>query len=120
MILVDSSTWVEFLRGEQESDHPLRDHLRSGQAALCPIVWVELWRGARGRTEEESLLRLRELCEMLVIDGAAWEETAVLARLALRAGLNCPLADIAIVACARRHKVQLLHRDKHMARLQML
>ncbi|MFT4176403.1 MAG: PIN domain-containing protein [Luteolibacter sp.] len=118
--LIDSSAWMDCLRGKTAGGGEVISLLEAGHATLCPPVWVELWRGAKGKREEAALLRLRDLCGMLAIDDETWEIMGRLSRASLRSGLNCPFADILIVACARRHQVRLLHTDKHMDALQKL
>ena len=38
-------------------------------------------------------------------------------RVAQQQGLACPLADVLIVACAKRHGAELLFRDQHIDQL---
>lgn len=84
---------------------------------MCPVVWLELWSGARGKREESILKELRGVCEWLDIDGDVWEHAAELAQTARQSGLNCPVADVLITACANRHRSGLIHRDKHVEAL---
>ena len=91
--------------------------LEAGEAALCPVTWTELWVELRGKREETVLMNIREACGWLEIDAIAWGRAAELGRAARQQGLNCPLADVLIVACAKRHGAALLHRDKHMGEL---
>jgi len=39
----------------------------------------------------------------------------VTARACLRSGLNVPFGDVLVYACAKRHGVELLERDRHFA-----
>ncbi|MCU0781572.1 MAG: PIN domain-containing protein [Akkermansiaceae bacterium] len=112
--LVDTSVWIDFLRQPAGSVPELELALREGRAALCPVVWVELWSGARGKAEEAILLEMRALCLPLEMDAATWQRAAELNRAAARNGVSCPLADVLIVACAMCHGTILLHRDKHI------
>ncbi len=117
IVLVDSSVWIDFLRPARSNLTELERVLREGRAAICPVIWVELWRGARGKSEESALQEMRRLCLSLEVDTATWNHAAELSRVALRNGLSCPLADVLIVACARRHGAELMHRDKHIEAL---
>lgn len=116
-ILVDTSTWIDFFREGSANNPLLENAIRQNRAMLCPVVWTELWSGLRGKREEATLKNLRECCGWLEIDAKAWSITADLRRIARQQGLNCPLADVLIAACARRHGVEMLHRDKHIAAL---
>lgn len=93
------------------------DALRSGAAAMTEPVWTELWSGSRSKREDDFLQRVKSSCQWLECDGECWERSYELRRKAVRKGLNCPLADVLIVACARRHGAELCHADKHMAAL---
>ena len=117
IVLVDSSVWIDFLRQPQGNMPALEAAIRSGRAAICPVVWVELWSGVRGKAEESALKEMRGLCLSLEVDAMTWQRAADLSRAALRHGLNCPLADVLMVACARRHGAELLYRDKHIDQL---
>jgi len=87
---------------------------------LCPVVWVEIYRGIRGKREERIAAELAALSPSLPMDAASWEEAARLGRSAAQAGLNCPVTDVLIAACARRHKAKLVHDDKHLTSLMEL
>lgn len=116
-LLIDSSSWIAFMRSGAEKTPEVAVALRDGNAAMTEPVWAELWGGAKGKREEEFLRSLREACVWLPVDGATWEKSYELRRKALRSGLNCPLADVLMVACARQHDAYLLHRDKHLEAL---
>lgn len=113
-VLVDSSVWIDFLRNSGANNPELADAIRSGDAAICPVIWVEIWSGIKGRREELIFRQLTELCPNLDMDGETWRTAGSLGRLAKNSGINCPLADVLIVACAKRHGVRLMHRDKHI------
>lgn len=117
IVLADSSVWIDFLRQAPGNVPELELALREGRAAICPVVWVELWSGVRGKAEAAALQEMRGLCLPLEIDAAAWQRAADLNRAAVLNGLNCPLADVLIVACASRHGAGVLHRDKHIGAL---
>jgi predicted nucleic acid-binding protein len=116
-VLIDSSAWINFLRDGEKVHPEIAAAILNQQAHLCHPVWVELWSGARGKKDESTLMHLRSCCEWLSIDDETWNLTAELRRDARRKGLNCPLADVLIVACARRHNAELCHADKHMVAL---
>lgn len=116
-VLVDSSIWVDFLRNPEGGSPELADAIRSGRAVICPVVWVEICSGIKGKREVEVFRQAMELCPSLEMDDEAWRTAAALGRMAKKAGLNCPLADVLIAACARRHGADLMHRDKHLAAL---
>ena len=115
--LVDSSAWVEAGRpgGDPEIVARLAGLVSSGLAAMTEPVWMELYQGIRGKREEAHLEMTRSLCVWLEFDAECWLEAARIARICLRSGVNVPFGDVLISACARRHGVELLERDRHFA-----
>lgn len=80
-------------------------------------VWAELWSGSRSKREDNFLNEVKMSCQWLDCDRESWEGSYDLRRKAMRESLNCPLADVLIVACALRHGAELCHADKHMTAL---
>ncbi len=116
-ILIDTSVWVEVSRktGDESLRAELADLLRAGRTAMTWPVWMELHQGAKGKRDEENLKGWRELSHWLEFDDACWAEAAATARICLRSGVNVPFGDVLVSACARRHGVELLERDRHFA-----
>ena len=114
-ILIDSSVWVEVSRktGDESLKAELAALLRAGRTAMTWPVWVELHQGAKGKREEENLKGWREVSHWLDFDDACWVEAAKIARACLQAGVNVPFGDVQVFACATRHGVELLERDRH-------
>lgn len=114
MVLVDSSVWIPFLRGKAELPGNLPRRLADGDVRVCPVIWVELYSGIKGAREERLITQIATFSPSLDMDDEVWIEASSLRRKAIRKGLNCPLADVLIVACALRHGAELCHADKHM------
>ena len=113
MILVDTSSWIHFLRtsGDAEVRERVRAHLVSGDAAWCPIVRLELWNGACGKKEKTILREFEEILPELPITEAVWQAACKLAQAARSNGLTLPATDILIAACAGAHHARLEHSD---------
>jgi predicted nucleic acid-binding protein len=109
--------WVEASRkgGDESLKAELAGLLRAGRTAMTWPVWVELHQGAKGKREEENLKGWREVSHWLDFDDACWAESAKTARACLRVGVNVPFGDVLVFACATRHGVELLERDRHFA-----
>ena len=67
-----------------------------------------------------ALEELRGLSVWLEIDSKVWEEANVLGQKAKRSGLNCPMSDVLINACAKRYDAALIYRDRHFDALRKL
>jgi predicted nucleic acid-binding protein len=94
--------------------------LRSGQAAWCPVVRLELWRGVTSDAERTALRRFEALLPDYELSPAVWERAIRLADKGRASGLSVPLADLLIFACAAVHGLELAHDDAHFAALARL
>ena len=114
-VLVDSSLWVHHLR--RSGDVAKRDRvnalLEGGEAAWCPVVRLELWRGVTNDAERRTLRRYESLLPDYDISAEVWERSMRLADRARAAGVTAPLADLLIVTCARVHGLKIAHDDGH-------
>ena len=115
MTLIDTSAWIEALRtnGNLEIRRTVSDLLRGGRAVLCDMVILELWNGARGKTERAQLHRIVDTLEAVPTTAEAWSTAVKLARLSREHGITIPASDILIAAVARHHGIELLHADRH-------
>jgi len=119
VILVDSSSWIHFLRpnGDPVVRSRVEAALTSGEACWCPLVRLELWNGAAGDRDRKSLRDFEEVLLELAIDDDVWASAYELARRARGAGVSVPATDILIAACARRHGADLETADSDFERL---
>lgn len=114
-VLVDTSAWVEFLRGTGSPvDAAVTDHLRARSAATTDAVLLEVLSGAGDERKAARLHALLLACVLLPQEPLADAEAAsALHRACRRQGetprsrLNCLVAAVAI-----RHDVPVLHRDR--------
>lgn len=121
-VLIETSLWIDALRrdGRPENKAKVDQLIRTGRAAWCEMVLLELWNGARGEEERAELAAWQEEIILLPISAEVWKLSWKLARAARRAGLTVPNPDILIAACARFHEVPLEHFDEHFSKLDKL
>jgi predicted nucleic acid-binding protein len=119
MILVDSSAWIEFLRG---TGSPVHRQLRSAlekrsELASTDVVVMEILAGARDEADRDRLRRLLHGLEFLAVDGPADYETAAELYRLCRSRGETPrkLTDCLIAAVAIRHDAELLCADVDFA-----
>jgi predicted nucleic acid-binding protein len=119
MILVDSSSWIHFLRpnGDPVVRARVTTALTSGDAAWCPLVRLELWNGAAGERDRRILEDFAAVLPELAIDADVWTAAYALARRARSAGVSVPATDLLIAACAQRHGAELETADADFERL---
>ena len=122
LILIDTSSWVHFMRtrGDRDARRRVETALWTGEACWCPLVQLELWNGARGDHEPKVLRHLESVLVSLPMDGEVWDIACSLARRARSRGVTVSATDIAIAACARRHGATLESADADFDRLATL
>ena len=121
-VLVDSSLWVHQLR--KSGDAAKRDRVnalwKNGEAAWCPVVRLELWRGVTNDAERKTLRRYEALLPDYEISADVWTRSIQLADRARASGVTVPLADLLIFACAKVHGLEIAHDDTHFDELMKL
>ena len=114
MKLVDTSSWVEYLRDrESEAGERMEVLVLRGEAAWCDITLVELWHGVRGAKEKRELAEMENEIERIPVDAEVWRKASKLALRCREKGLTVPISDIVTAACAVRRGLELEHCDKH-------
>jgi predicted nucleic acid-binding protein len=113
VILIDSSSWIHFLRpdGDSEVRTRVQEALQVGSASWCSLVRLELWNGAGGERERKVLREFERRIPELAIDGDVWNAACDLARRCRAAGVTVPATDILIASCAQHHGAALEHDD---------
>ena len=121
-VLIDTSLWVHQLRGSGDARQRARVEalLLQGEAAWCPVVRLELWRGIGNAAERRTLERYRQVLPDYAITDMVWARAIALADRARRNGATVPLPDLLIFACAREHRLGLAHDDAHFEQLARL
>jgi predicted nucleic acid-binding protein len=121
-VLVDSSLWVHQLRksGDPAKRERVNALLQSGEAAWCPAVRLELWRGVTNDAERKTLRRYEALLPDYEISAEVWHRSIQLADRARASGVTVPLADLLIFACSKTHGLDLAHDDAHFDELTKL
>jgi predicted nucleic acid-binding protein len=118
MIMVDTSAWIEFLRDTGSSACNAVDQLLGSNLAICDVVSMEVFAGAR---DEQHLSQLRGLlarATVLPITSEDYEHAATLYRTCRRKGETVrKLIDCLIGAVAIRSNATLLHADQDFALL---
>jgi predicted nucleic acid-binding protein len=113
VILVDSSAWIASLRRLPLVE--LADHVAPDEIATCLPVIQEVLQGIR---DEEGFAEIREaLYEFPRVEdpitSSLVDEAVALYRAARRRGYTLRSSlDCLIAACALRHDLEILHRDR--------
>ena len=112
MILIDTSAWVEFLRGTGSPACEGVDRLLGGEIATCHPVRMEVLAGARDLRHLQQLRRLLGRATIVPTLPSDFEDAAALYRLCRQRGKTVRrLLDCLIAAHAIRSQLPLLHAD---------
>ncbi len=114
--LIDTSAWIEFLRGDQGGDLSIRTAvrqlLREGAALSGPVV-MEVLAGARSSRHQEQLRALLATATFLPVEAEDWADAALLYRMCRVNGTTIrSMVDCLIAAVAVRHDVSVLACDR--------
>lgn len=116
MTLVDTSAWIEFLRGTQSDVHLTVRELVGTDAPLetTEVVVMEVMAGGRDDDHTERLRRLLARCQLVPVQGLDdYEQAASLYRQCRRSGATVrALTDCLIAAVALRSGLTVLHADR--------
>ena len=120
--LVDSSLWVHYLRksGDVVQRARVVGLLESGEAAWCPVVRLELWRGVQSEADRKALRRFESVLPDYEITPAVWTSAIDFADRGRAIGVTVPLADLLVFACADAYELELAHDDSHFDELARL
>ena len=112
MILIDTSAWIEFLRGTGSPACERVDKLLGSRIATCDVVRMEVLAGARDQEHLQQLRSLLARATMLPTESIDYDTAAALYRSCRSQGKTVrKLIDCLIAAVAIRAKVPVLHAD---------
>ena len=113
MILIDTSAWIEFLRG---TGSPVCDrvwNVLGDEFAVCDAISMEVLAGAGDEEHLRNLRRLLARARTVPTGPGDYEEAAALYRLCRRRGETVrKLIDCLIAAVAIRVGAPVLHFDR--------
>jgi predicted nucleic acid-binding protein len=113
LILIDTSAWVEFLRGTGSTVCERVDELLGARIATCDAVRMEVLAGARDDEHLQQLRRLLARATLLPTESIDFDTAAMIYRSGRSQGKTiCKLIDCLIAAVAVRAKATLLHMDQ--------
>ena len=115
MTLIDTSSWIHFLRknGEPSVKGRVRGLLENAEAALCPVIIVELWMGAGSGKDQSDVAKLEKRLPQLEIHSSVWARANRLSQLCRSHGTPVPASDVIIAACAFEHDAEIEAVDAH-------
>ena len=115
MAIVDTSAWVEFIRGDNEEVRAsLRELVRMRSVATTEPITMELLAGARDAAHERRLRNMLAWATPVRVEGLAdWESAAIVYRTCRASGVTVSSQlDCLIAAVAIREEVPVLHAER--------
>jgi predicted nucleic acid-binding protein len=113
MWLVDSSKFIDWMRGGKNPTRILKPFVIAGQITTCGIVRVEVLRGAVKPAVREELTALFDAIPEVPLSSGIWKRTADLAWALDRKGQILPVSDLLIACCALHAGASVVTVDPH-------
>jgi predicted nucleic acid-binding protein len=117
-ILVDTSVWIDFFRGNASRENLLFKECLQRREHICitGIIAQEVLQGVRQDSQHQSVLKYLLLFPKIEDEFADYLEAANIYRNLRKRGLTISSpVDCLITALAIKHRVTLLHRDSDFA-----
>ncbi len=112
-VLVDSSVWVDYLRGEATTIRTLNRLIDSQSIVICGQILQELLQGSRDAPAFDRLLKEMNLWQYEAEERQDFVQGArIFADLRWK-GTTIPQTDCLVAAVAIRRKLQLYANDSH-------
>lgn len=112
-ILLDTSVWIDVLRGKTPNMVALTQRLLNDDRVLtCGPVIFEIKRGLRS-PERKKILPLFDALIRLSFDEVTWDAAGDLDASLRKKGVTIPPMDVLIAQICLHHKVSLFTLDEH-------
>ena len=115
--LVDTSVWIDFLRGSSAVVARVDPLLAKGQGAICGPIYAEVLSGARTRYIQHRLRNLFQALRWLPEPLHVWDRVAEVRFNLARLGHQASLPDVMIALTAAESVCALLTRDRDFERI---
>ena len=113
-VVVDTSVWVDFLRGGRSRNAAaVEDLVRSGRAVTCGIVLAELLAGVKSDEQREQLSDALAGLDYVEMQEQTWRRAAELAAGLRSKGRTLPMSDLIVAAFALENDLSVFTRDNH-------
>ncbi|HRG47166.1 MAG TPA: PIN domain-containing protein [Leptospiraceae bacterium] len=111
--LIDTSAWIEALRvkGNEEIRGKVKEFLVSGDARIAEPILLELFHGARGKKELDTIKDLSDTVPILKCNEKVFEEAYKNGMELRTKGLTVPAMDILIYTISIFYKTKIYHND---------
>ena len=116
-LLVDTSIWVDYLRGgDARLGDELDGYLDQESVLMCGPVIAEVLAGTAPEQREETWLALGNL-PWAELDQLAWRQVGEVVYELRRRGVSLPLTDVVISVAAMNAEAEVWTRDEDFSRI---
>lgn len=113
-VVVDTSVWVDFLRGGRSRDAGAVEELvRSARAVTCGIVLAELLAGVKNAGQRARLSEALAGLDYVEMREQTWRRAGELAAGLRSKGRTLPMSDVIVAALALEHDLSVFTTDNH-------
>lgn len=120
VIFLDSSIYIDLIRGLQDPRQVLFSQIMSGNLYTCGLVRTEVLRGIR---QPKVLAEMREFFDIIPevpMDAAVWNLACEIGVKLGQKGKWPSVSTLAIAACAMKVSATLITKDKNFAGIEGL
>ncbi len=118
--VVDSSAWVDFLRGDGKAVSRVSRLLAAGRAALTGPIAAEVLSGASSSAEFERLKRVFGGVEWMPDPASLWQRVTDYRFALARGGFRAGIVDLAVAVTALDAGRPVLTRDRGFDRIRVV
>ncbi len=115
--VVDTSAWVDFLRGDEEAGSRVDRLLADGAVVVTGPIRAEVLSGAQTSGQYERLRRLFEGLVRMADPPDLWDRVGEYRFALARGGFQAEIVDLAIAVTAFAGGHRLLTRDRDFSRI---
>jgi len=116
-IVVDSGTYIDWLKRRVDMIPLLMPHLLSDELLICGIIRFEVLRGVVQSGQRSRMDELFSLAIEVPLTPEFWDGAWELAWKLDRKGVVLPLSDVCIAHLALSHEAQVISNDHHFTRI---
>lgn len=113
-VVVDTSAWVDFLRGGRgRAAAAVEELVRSARAVTCGIVLAELLAGVNDAEQRDRLQEALAGLDYFEMREQTWRRVGELAAGLRGKGRTLPMSDLILAALAIEHDLPVFTVDNH-------
>ena len=113
-VIVDTSIWVDYLRGRDvRQREAIASLLQNGRVYMCGVVLAELLAGTRTEGDRDRIATLFRGLPYLEFSRPTWTAAGLLSANLRSRGNTIPFADLLIGALALENGYGVFTRDAH-------